>query len=542
MKNIDCLIIGHSEGDLKRSIKLRELAFGKNSAAYQDMDQGFITINDTPYSPLDYLNEINYDTFKGTLSNTDFIWPPILVIGSFLKQYNLSFDYVNDGDDKELLERKLTSSNYLTIAITTTLYVESEPIIRLVKFIRKFNSNVKIVVGGPFIYSNAKDEPIFRINTLFKQLGADVYVVSGEGQKTLVYIINKLKENGDLSEVKNIIYKNNDSNSKNNEFIHNDLETEYNEMKEHRVDYNIFKDDINGFMSVGTAKSCPYACSYCTFPQRAGRYSYLCVEDVENELNKLRDLGIHTITFIDDTFNVPKTRFKDILRMMIKNKYSFKWNSFFRADQSDDETIELMAEAGCEGVFLGMESGSDYLLKNMNKTSRRVHYEKAIPKLIEHNILAHVNYIIGFPGETEETVMDTINFIKEFKPPLYKAQIWYCEKASPVWNEKDKYDIKGEGFEWSHSTMNSTEAMHLLDKLVNEIDESVYNREEGLGQWSFFYLQRKGFKLNQIKGFVTNFYKIANYQRLNDCKDVPNDLFNKMNTYGKINVLQKVSV
>jgi len=74
----------------------------------------------------------------------------------------------------------------------------------------------------------------------------------------------------------------------------------------------------------------------------------------------IRDAGtISHVFFIDATLNVPRPHFKEMMRMMIRNKYPFKWHCFFRCDRTDEETIDLMAEAGCIGVFLGLESASE---------------------------------------------------------------------------------------------------------------------------------------------------------------------------------------
>src|SRR4029078_1736945 len=102
------------------------------------------------------------------------------------------------------------------------------------------------------------------------------------------------------------------------------------------------------FVTLRTAKSCPFSCSFCGFPQRAGKYKYLGVELLEKELDDIRNIGtVTTLTFLDDTFNVPKERFKEILRMMIRNNYGFKWNSFFRSDHGDDEHIVMLGHTGC---------------------------------------------------------------------------------------------------------------------------------------------------------------------------------------------------
>ena len=73
---------------------------------------------------------------------------------------------------------------------------------------------------------------------------------------------------------------------------------------------------------------CPFNCAFCGFPGRAGKYAYLDVDLVERELDRIADLGtVSTLTIIDDTFNVPKPRFKEILRMMIRKDYGLRWNS-----------------------------------------------------------------------------------------------------------------------------------------------------------------------------------------------------------------------
>lgn len=74
----------------------------------------------------------------------------------------------------------------------------------------------------------------------------------------------------------------------------------------------------------------------------------MSVACVERELDAIKAAGTAThLYFMDDTFNVPKKRFQEILRMMIRNQYNFKWKSFYRSDHGDEETIALMQESGC---------------------------------------------------------------------------------------------------------------------------------------------------------------------------------------------------
>jgi radical SAM PhpK family P-methyltransferase len=356
-------------------------------------------------------------------------------------------------------------------------------------------------------------------------MGADIYVISNEGESTLVNIIETLKNNGDLEKVPNLAY------NKNGRYVMTGSSVESNPQEENLIDYSLFpKEDFNEFLTLRTAKSCPFSCSFCGFPQRAGKYKYLSVELVEQELNAIRDIGtISTLTFIDDTFNVPKERFRSMLNMMIKNNYGFKWNSFYRSDHGDERTIELMAKAGCEGVFLGVESGSDAQLQRMNKTSRRKDYMKAIPAFREVGIKTHANFVVGFPGETPDTYYETVDLIEEVRPDTFRGQLWYADPITPIWEKKEEYGIQGSAFTWSHKTMDSQAACNYVDELFLKIHGSVWLPQNGFEQWSIFYLQRKGMSYQQIVEFLKAFNDIKKEQMRNpDSQEIPEGLLEKV--------------
>jgi radical SAM superfamily enzyme YgiQ (UPF0313 family) len=531
---IDCLIIGQNDPDFANHIKTIRFTFGAQSAAYQDQDLTFITYKGKPYRPLDLINLINQDQLEKPLSNLDFLWPTIAVLGSFLVKHGMSFDYVNQFRyEKDLLRSKLLTQQYRVIAISTTLYVTDTPIREIVGFIRKYSPDALIIVGGPYIKNRLVDGAPAQIDREFEAIGADLYVNNSEGQMTLVRTIECLRDGRSLEQIENLVWSRRlrkqtptpdadrphrspievdvieETRAHVNEqryFTFNPHKVEDNPLEENPIDLALFRsDDLNRFFSLSTAKSCPYACLFCGFPSRAGEYRFIDVARVENYLDRLRDIGVDTLTFLDDTFNVPKTRFKEILRMMIRNGYNFRWNSFYRSDQGDQETIELMAASGCEGVFLGIESASDQMLQKMNKTSRRKHYAAAIPLLRKNGIYTHANFIVGFPGETAETVQETLAFVKEYRPDTYKAQLWYADNTSPVWKKKDELKIQGMGFSWSHETMDSTEAARWVDYIYEQVTDSAFLPQEGFGMWSIFYLQRQGMSRRQVLSFLQGF-------------------------------------
>jgi len=164
-----------------------------------------------------------------------------------------------------------------------------------------------------------------------------------------------------------------------------------------------------------------------------------------------------------------------------------------------------MKEAGCEGVFLGIESGSDEMLARMNKTARRKDYEQAISLFRAAEISTYASLIIGFPGETAKTVQETIDLLEEMRPDFFRAQLWYCDPITPIWDKRLEYDIQGSFFNWSHSTMDAKTACDWIDYLFLAVENSIWLPQHGFEQWSTFYLQRKGMTAIAIKRFLKYF-------------------------------------
>ncbi len=498
----DCLIIGHNDGDFEEYVGMVR-AMGEDSGAYRDLRLAFTEIDGRPMHALKALTHFAGRTPWGTeYHNTDFLWPTITYLGTYLHRLGYSFDYINRFQlEKDALQRKLRSNRILTVAITTTLHVSVQPITEIIGFIRKHNRAAQIIVGGPFVSNLPASTDECGMRQLFEYMDADVYVIQSEGEQALGQIIGALKQGGDLSGIANIAFK------RDGEYRLTATAPESNTLADNMVDYGLFPREAHGqFVTLRTAKSCPFSCSFCGFPQRAGQYTYLPVDLIERELDAIRDLGgVTTLTFIDDTFNVPKQRFREIMRMMIRKQYGFRWNIFYRSDHGDEETIALMGEAGCEGVFLGVESGSDQMLKIMNKTARRHNYMKAIPLLRKAGVATYASLIVGFPTETAATVAESVSLLEEAQPDFFRVQLWYCDPVTPIWERRHEFGVKGSAFNWTHDTMTSAEACDIADDMFRNIKGSVWLPQNGFEMWSLFYLQRIGMTLDQIKDYLRTF-------------------------------------
>jgi hypothetical protein len=153
-------------------------------------------------------------------------------------------------------------------------------------------------------------------------------------------------------------------------------------------------------------------------------------------------------------------------------------------------------------VFLGIESGSPTILKNMDKAATIEKYVAGIRLLRQHGILSFGSFILGFPGETAETVEETRAFIRDNRPDYYRVQLWYCEAGTPIDRRRERYGTTGEGFVWSHATMDSLTAMDHIDRLFLSIQESVWLPQWSFDFWVIPYLVGKGLSLSQFAAFT----------------------------------------
>jgi len=508
---IECFFIGHNEIPFDQYEKdLRTM--GTHSGAYRELNLNFIMYNNKPYSATEIFNLFNNDEAHhlqksqkssmcrhlksySTFSNA------IAYLGTYLNRRGYTFDYVNSfRDEQEKLAEKLVSRKILTIAIITTFYISPLPIIEIIKFIKKYNQTAKIVVGGPFVFTKYRTLETPELHYLLNMIGADIYVNSFQGEATLSAIINSLKNNKPPDNIPNIYFKSGGG------LISTPIQKENNLLAENLVNWNLFAGDLTKSVNVRASISCPFSCAFCGFPERAGKYQALGAEKIEKELNMIDETGtIKSVTFIDDTFNFPVSRFKDTLKMIIKNRYRFKWRSNLRCQFVDEELVELMKKSGCEGVFLGIESGNNTILKNMNKAAKVEKYLEGIELLKKHEIFTYGSFIIGFPGETDATAMDTLNFIKESELDFFQVLQWYCEPITPIYRQKEKYGLTGENFEWQHKTMNAAEAADWVEKIFLSVEKSAWIPQYNFSLDNFLDTQTGEMKIEILKNFLRAF-------------------------------------
>jgi p-methyltransferase len=498
--NTDCIVIGYNDLDFDEFAKAQK-EMDEFSGAYREAKYNSVLLNGRRVT---YMDLMNHALTKATGTNPQLNVFEVPSLGacylvSFLRKRGLNAELVNFFNQERDALVEMLSRSPNAVAITTTYYVDPAPVIDIVKFIRQHNEETKIIVGGPFIYHLCLGQDTDTQDYLLQSIGADVYIFDSQGEKSLSQVCALLRdpERTDLSSIPNLIYT-----FDNETFHRTPRKIESNELEENAVDWSYFQPDLfNRPIYLRTAISCPFACSFCSYPTVAGEHKVASVEVVEQQLRYLHSMGTKQVVFVDDTFNVPLPRFKQLLRMMIRNEFNFQWLSFFRCSNADDEAFDLMQQSGCVGVFLGIESGDQDILNNMNKFANTDRYKEGIRKLRERGIATFASIIAGFPGETRQTIMNTVEFLEEAAPTFFNIQLYYHDLETPIHQQAEKYNIRGAGYSWSHATMDWKEAASWVEYIYKNVRNSIPLTLYGFSIWSLPYLISKGITLEQVKQF-----------------------------------------
>jgi len=501
MNQLDCIVIGYNDVSFN-SLADKHRPFQKYNGTYGELKTNSVLINGQRQTYMDLLNHVitGVHGFNPNLNAFEVPNLGAVYLTSFLRSRNFSAELINFYNFEKDRLASLLMDSPRAVAITTTYYVEEEPIKEIIEFVRERAPETKIILGGPYILSACADNRPATQNVLFKSIGADFYIVDSQGEATLAKILECLRtgRTSRLVFVPNLVYQNRDST-----FVRTHRVEERNSLDENAVNWRSF--DPRFFTPTSymrTARSCPFTCSFCNYPAMSGDHTVSTVETVRAELRYLVDNGLKYMIFIDDTFNVPLPRFKQLCRMMIEEKFDLQWVSFFRCSNADDECFDLMKESGCLGVYLGIESFDQQILNNMNKSANVHRYRDGIRKLHERGILTFGSFIVGFPGETEQSVMNTIELIEETSPTFFNVQLYFHDPMAPIHQKREEYGIQGKYYNWQHNTMTWQQGAEWVEYMLRRVDKSLPLTLNGFSIWSIPYLLQNGFTVEQITSFA----------------------------------------
>nr|UTI67663.1 AptU [Actinoallomurus sp. ID145808] len=499
-ESLDCVVIGYNEGDFQDYRAMCE-GSGVGSPTLQIYSKEYLDVDGVPMSWMDGFSALRN---KATGRNDRYHVGEVhnlagLYLSSFLRKAGLSAEAISLFSAEQERLADLLDRRPVVVAVTTTFYVNIMPVLPIVDVIRHYSPDSHIVVGGPLVDNLCTDGVGGMTQDLLNGMGADSYIVESQGEAALAELCQALKNDRPLEGIANLVTRSGDGT-----WSSGPRTPEANDLDRYVIDWSGFSGEQIGVTAqTRTARSCAFKCSFCDYPMRAGALTTASVDTVRQEVRQLAELGVKNLVFVDDTFNVPPKRFKELCRMLKEEDLGLNWYSYFRCSNArDEETFDLAQQSGCRGVFLGIESGDPTILANMNKLAQDDQYRNGIARLKERGITTFASIIVGFPGENDRTMQNTIDFVNETAPTFWRAQPWWANPRAPVYKQTDRFQIEGEAYNWSHKTMNATEAANWCDVMFEKVTESVWLPLYDFDFWALPYLDGKGLGVEELASIL----------------------------------------
>ncbi|MHB8908505.1 MAG: B12-binding domain-containing radical SAM protein [Syntrophales bacterium] len=160
-----------------------------------------------------------------------------------------------------------------------------------------------------------------------------------------------------------------------------------------------------------TRRGCPMECSYCSTAAIEGRkIRKRSPEAAVAELARCTEAGFRRVYFVDNTFNIPSGYAKELCRQMIARNVEISWQCILYPGKIDEHLVALMADAGCREISLGFESGSERILRTMNKRFTPREIQRTAALFARYGIRQMGFLLLGGPGETRETALESLTF------------------------------------------------------------------------------------------------------------------------------------
>ena len=415
--------------------------------------------------------------------------PPLglMYVGASLKQngYNdISLvDLKEDSDSpmrkREYLEKMLDKKpDVIGISATTPSFKEAIQIARIAR-----EHTPMLIIGGPHA-------TIFQEQLLQKYPFIDA-VVYGEGEITAVEFMNNIEN---LKGVKGVIYR------ENGKIIKNEPRPRI-----ENLDSLPFPDrtliDMNayhGAFSIMTSRGCPHQCTFCCSPVTGKIFRYRNPKNVVDEIEflvnsypKLVERGLQ-IAVSDECFNTNIQRAKDICDEIVRRnlKVALSFQNGLHVRTVDLELFQKMKTAGCNNIWFGIESGNEKVLKDLKKGITKGMVRNAVKLAREagiERIAGH--FMLGLPGDTKETAMDTINFMKELRlnyagfnqtAPLPNTELWEYVKKNGHFlfkyediEDYEKFRMSNTEPQFETPEFTAKERVEIYDIAIHELDSVI---------------------------------------------------------------------
>ncbi len=385
-------------------------------------------------------------------------YPPlgILYLSAWLEQNGFTNEVFDSTfSDFETLCRKLEQEPPQVLAVYTNLMTKLN-VLRLIRHVRSTDalSGTRIVLGGPEVRNHAEN---------FLRHGADLIVV-GEGEETMLDIVRRLQERGAgisnselAAGIDGCIAL--DDRGELSQSPERRLLRDLDELPvpaRHQIQLTRYLEawrSRHGYsaISVSTMRGCPYTCKWCSRAVYGQTYRRRSPEKVADELMQLKQhYDFDTIWFVDDVFTISHRWLEGFRNEVVNRGLDIRFECITRADRMNEAVIRLLKESGCFRVWIGAESGSQSVIDAMDRRVDVQQVRTMIRATRAAGMEAGTFLMMGYPGETEADIEETIRHLKDARPDHYTITLAYPIKGTPLYSETQGSFLHAP--DWARST------------------------------------------------------------------------------------------
>ena len=281
---------------------------------------------------------------------------------------------------------------------------------KIINKIQEQNEGTKIIIGG--VHASIMYDQILREYP-------KVIAVKGEGEKTIIELLESIENNIPLRTVRGIAYNENGNviQTEERELI-SDLDTI--PFPRHGVFFDNYPN--RKVAHIVSSRGCPFKCSFCCL--RIMSHQRLRKRKIENVIEEIKYLKtkyprLSHVQFHDDTFLMDNDRVILFCKLLIKEKLDITFECSARVKPVCNEMFTWLERAGCTKIMFGLESGSEKILNSIHKGITQKDVIELFYLLRDHNITVTTFLMCGFPGENEETIHETISFVQKIQKIKY---------------------------------------------------------------------------------------------------------------------------
>jgi anaerobic magnesium-protoporphyrin IX monomethyl ester cyclase len=276
-------------------------------------------------------------------------------------------------------------------------------------------------------------------------LGVFDAVAVGEGEQTMVELTQCIAEGKALSNVKGLVYRETDRTVSTplRPFIEdlNSLAFPTREYFDNDAYKSYYKKSF-GYTTTSmiTSRGCPFSCDFCSKPIFDADMRTRSVGNIVDEVETIAGLGYERVWFADDCFTLNNRHLTAVCEELTRRRLDVSWECLSRVDTMDAQVASAMKRSGCIRVFFGIESGNDSVLGLMNKRITTAQAERAVHLAKAAGLKVGAFFIVGYPGESDKTVLDTVRFASGLPLDYVSFTLPYPIPGTPLYER-----VKGDG-------------------------------------------------------------------------------------------------